>query len=251
MVAAAYRWHKRRQALRQKKRQFTLVDVPQPGTNTAKKHKGQYTNFVNQNFESRVLHTEPDVIDIPYDNQPNTTGNSLNTRNRMTVNLRGIKICFHMINLTHEHLTFHFAIVHNRRNNNEPSTTDFYRNDGRIGNERSIPFSAELTGMDHHCLNLNTDKWTVIKHYKFHVHRNANTGTQYNEHMKNFVHFEKYLKLNKQIRFDDLAGATDYSPKLQILHWADSCVSPANATSVNNAYSLGINTITYFRDPKN
>jgi len=163
-----------------------------------------------------------------------------NKRTRMVVNIRGIKICFHMVNLSQKNITFHFAIVHNRRDDDESQNNDFYRNDGRFGDTRALNFGNYLSGMDNHCLNINTDKYVVLKHYKFMVSRNATTGTKYNEHMKNFVHFEKYLKINKQVRFEEETGTNPYSPTIHVLHWADSCDSAAFQLPFYNTYTLSL-----------
>ena len=250
LVYSAYRWNKARQIRKQKNRQFNLVDAPNPGSGTCKKAKNASTNFIDHNFDSRTLNLHEGILRIPLQRNIANGGEELNRRNRMLVNIRGIKICFHMVNISQKNITFHFAIVHNRRDDDEPQNADFYRNDGRHGDTRALAFGTYLSGMDHHCLNINTDKYVVIKHYKYMVGRNASIGTKYNEHMKNFLHFEKYLKLNKQIRFEDDVASGNYFPNIQILHWADTCDSPANQPPLANTYNLSLNTITYFREPK-
>ncbi len=246
LVHSAYKWHQRRKIALAKRRQFTLMDQPDPGTGSAKKFKNGATNFVNQTFDSRELNLHSDILDVPF----NTDGkDDINTRNRMLVNVRGIKICFHVINLSQKNITFHFAIVQTRPKQGLHSQ-GFYRNDGRNGLQRGLNFGSYLTGMDHHCLNLNTDKYIVVKHYKFMICRNHSDGTIYNENIKNFVHFEKYLSLNKQLRFENRDGSDGYGPNLEIIHWADSCDTEINTQPIQNVYSMGLNTITYFREPR-
>ena len=250
MANALYKKRIARRVRFQKRRNFTIQDSHKPGEGSSKKHRQSSANFVNQQYQSRTLYTIRDICNVP--RSVSSLGESSNSRQRLLINLRGFKYCFHVVNLIDQPIIFHFACVVKRHSQNDvDDRVDFYKNDGRANFSRGLNFNNSLSGMDHKCLNLNTDKYVVLQHLRIQIKPGAfGAPGPYNTLEPNFVTRAKYMRMNKQVRYDDNSSTSTYYPDVTFHHWADTCLSDYNSLAVEDVYKLSMTTITYFKEPK-
>lgn len=171
-------------------------------------------------------------------------GQNIDQRERKIINVSGIKICqeFLVTNSTlNQPLYLNIAFV---RNKQSPAATsvplgEFFRGNG---DERHRSFSSLTQGIDYHCANLNTDQFDVWFHKRY------ITRFDTNDPKKNLVRLMHFVKINRQISFDD-TGAPD--TRLWILWWCSIAgrdnVTPGAAIQMNTNF----HDITYFRETRN
>lgn len=175
--------------------------------------------------------------------------NELDKRQRDVVHISGFKMCFEVSNNLGRPGLFNYAVVYDKRTNDsegQVSVEDFFRSDG--GNERSLPFSTLLTSMQFHCSPLNTDRFTVLWHKRFKLAAPPSVSSDAYEDgdMKSWIAFNKYLKINKKITYDDGHAQS----KIWLLRWCDRFQQAATGTKLLNAFSADHTVTAYFREPR-
>jgi len=167
-------------------------------------------------------------------------------RMRDILDIRGVKWCFTIVNRTDEDLTMHYAIV-KRKDGTTPNGTEFL---GDIGGPNRACSVAEVGYSDHHldCLPVSTDDYKILTHKKFLL--NADTRTAATgilnpaQNRRNYVHRERYIKINRQMRF--VEGAVNPIDNLYICWWGYRRGRSTVAAQLD-AWSLEQDLTCYFR----
>jgi len=234
---------KSKAAMRKKaKAKFSPKNVGHPGGADTTKD----TDVVNDSsliaYDTRSFH----VTDITALDQA-TSANSISRRQRQIVFLKGFKICEEISNNQDNPLYYHIAVIAPHGNTNIPNTTDFFRSTG--GTERSADFGTALSSIEFRCLPINTDKYTVLWHQRIMLNAVNNTASFAARDGRNYGLVEKYIPMNRQIRYDSTNAGSCENP-VYVVHWADEFQSPGGATAVAGAYSKQRRYVMYFKEPK-
>lgn len=175
-------------------------------------------------------------------------------RMRSKVNFRGVKVCAHLrlgnvSGQTGKKMWFNWAVISPKAEDNEITSIpeqDFFRgqSDGR-----NTDFSAALSGLDLHCLGINTDKYII------HRHKRMTVGPWESTEGKGEMYFEEYIKVGRQIRYND-DGSTTALRKLPegkdmwIVYWGAYMDEPGG-TAIGAAYTVNMRIHKVFRESKN
>ena len=241
------KWRKRpakkaSKAKAQKKAKFSPKNVGHnPGQDNTKD-----TDVVNDAsliaYDTRSFH----VTDITQLEQA-TSANSISRRQRQIVYLKGFKICEEVSSNRDSPLYYHIAVIAPHGNTSTPNTTDFFRSTG--GTTRSVNFGTSLSSIEFRCLPINTDKYTVLWHERIMLNPVNNTASFAARDGRNYGLVEKYIKMNREIRYDDTTSGSCENP-VYVVHWADEYQTPGGGAAVTGAYSKQRRYVMYFKEPK-
>lgn len=182
---------------------------------------------------------------------PQTSSNSIDQRQRDIINMRGFKVCLLIRNRTAQPMTFNMAVISPKGDQTGLSTGDtgstlvlnFFRGNG---NTREVDFGSAITNNQYHCLPINTDRWVVLAHQRRILRNQTNTGNYTNE-TPNYFKIQKYFKINRQIRYDNVGSST--SP-VYFVYWIDLFMALSTGVAAAQAVDFQREFVTYFREPK-
>jgi len=225
-------------ARRSKKQRFSTTNIGESvGTSSTKRVIQLNSNPTAKN--SRQLYVV-DLTDIPH-----SPDNSINGRQRNIVNCRGIKLCLEVSNGNGSPLYFNMALLAAKDGLSGVQTTDFFR---ASGNQRATDFDQALTSLEFHCLPINVDKYTVLKHKRMRL-----VGTSQSSFIersgKSYMNIEFYQKLKRQLRWDETSQTQPTSGGVFLVYWADVFQSDGGSTPVTGTYTVTERHICYFKEP--
>lgn len=189
----------------------------------------------NSTFTSTDLFSHR-LFDLP---KSGTTENS-NTRTSDIVNFRGVKICMHIKNTQpSEELYVNWAIV-TPKNASQTTMTESDQVFRGTGTVRGVTYtSVQGDWQKLHCLPLNTDLFLVHSHKRMKLGPYAgNAGNATRD-------FEKYIKINRQLRFDG-STATPEGGSMFMIFWCSNSNNNLNAPVGEYKWT----TTSYFREAK-
>lgn len=240
VIGSAYRRYRMNKT--RKRAQKFRPPNPSPGSDTSKT-----TVIVDEATFSTI--NDRVLTNLNLANVGHTTINSINGRQRNMINLRGFRICLEIKSIVNEPLYVNIAIVVPRLSGFVDTSNWFRGNDAN----RAQAFSNTIcTSMEYHCLNINTDKYAVLLHKRYLLSSNddyANNGA-YKEHRgKNYMNFDRYIKFNKQVRFETNADTAPEAGVPYLVHWCSRWGEGLNVTQAQS-YQVRRRVVTYFREPK-
>lgn len=226
---------------RAKRRRMNAIGH-RPGRSTAKKTFMLYDS-TTENINSRNLYTE-DLSQLA----KQSSANEINLRERDIANLRGIKFCMELRNnIIDTPVYFNWAVVVPRATTS-PSDNDFFRG---YTNDRSDDFNSSLTSNDFHCRPINSDAYIVLTHRRLTLGGKKASDTYKDTHPLNYRNVMKYMKIKRQVRYDNVEGfAAQEGRKMFLVYWCDQFLTPGATLGTTAAMSLNRQVILYFRDPK-
>lgn len=211
------------------------------GTSTSKRREVANDN-VPLLVATRTLFTT-DLGSIPH-----TATNDVSARQRNLLNMRGTKICMEMANQTNDALYVNVAVVVPLRATSV-TNTDFFRSS--VGNTRSTDFNATaLTGLEFHCLPINSDKHRVLWHKRFRLTPRDTTGGLTDHQGRSYMTIEKYIKYKRQLRFANNTDAIPEGASPFLIYWCSGFGTSLAAGSTASALQVTRRFVTYFREPK-
>lgn len=232
VIGRAYRSYKKRRI------GMNRIDVPKRAA-SAKKDE---TVIVNQSvIASRTLYSSE------LTNIPRGSNNEINLRQRDQIYYAGSKICVEIqpVTASVSPIYFNMAVVYDKRTNDVVTTVDtedFFRGVG-VGS-RSQDFDPNgLTGMEFHCLPLNTDRFTVLKHKRIMMNGNSD-GLNYKG--TNYRFFQMYVPIKKRIAYED----GNCQSKIHVLWWCSRFNTLDSDGPEATMLRTSIRAHTYFRDTK-
>ena len=186
---------------------------------------------------------------------PKTTTNDESVRNdrqRNAVDFRGVKICFNIdINevtgSTGDKLFFNWAVISPKQLDNEITTIpteEWFR--GQDGARFTSFIGTTLTGLDCHCLPINTDKYII------HRHKRITMGPWESPNGMGERYFEEYVPVKRQIRYNATGTGTqlDYpeGKDMWMVYWVSKMNEPTGAP-ITNLVTIRFRIMQIFRDP--
>lgn len=177
-----------------------------------------------------------------------TTTNEIDKRQRDLVRFIGTKVCIQFRNDLTEPITVNVAVLH-PRDQNTVSADKFFRS---FGNERSQNFSTALSANELHCLPVNTDRYTVLKHQRMILgdipaSASARYGTNNNNSWKE-VSF--WIPLKRQLRYPS-TGSQPEQGNVFLVWWCDKFLQPAGSTPTPDILSYDVKVYKYFKETFN
>jgi len=207
-----------------------------PGSSTCKVREVSKVDFL---YDGRTLNSL-DILSLPH-----TTGDgdNRNERQRQVANIRGWKVCCSVDNQRIVPLYFNMALIITK--NGIFGVNDFFR--GRDG-ERSVNFSTGLTSNELHCLPINTDKYHVLWHHRALLNGSSATSNV-NRSGTTYGIINKYIKLGRQVRFENADTATSANEDARLVFWSDDFGASSTTLTQADAFQLQLSVCCYFRDP--
>lgn len=186
-----------------------------------------------------------------YDLTAVALGDALNERERYVINCRGFKIRLLVRNFLDAPIVFNWAIVAGR-SKNAVTASDIFR---AYGNGRAQQLGKPSgNGLSRSYGDINTDEYVVMKHKRFvlsEINDPTTTNTLTYEAGKSAWSMKEfYFPLNRQLRYDS-TSSTSCTEKVFFICWASRPLAVANDDGTEGQYRLGLQTIMYFKEPKN
>lgn len=215
------------------------------GKRVAKTKRWEAAAEVNQTESTRTLYYD-NLISLSQ-----TTTNEIDKRQRRVAYISGFKICAELKNQNAKPMLCNIALVHDRRTNEGESiipTDEFFR--ANSGNVRAKEFGVLRDSHEFHCSPLNTDRFTVIRHWRFKLAPNPVVGSEgftSQASMNNWRTFERYVPIKKNFAWND----TQPQSKLWLMRWYDGFQQATGTAAISNAVNFDMHVTGYFREPKN
>jgi len=197
-------------------------------------------------YPSRALQSQK-INDVPKATAM-ATDKEHSTRRGDVIKLCGIKINMMIRNSISAPCCVHVAILQPKRGTGF-TTNNFFRDNGTASTVgRGRLFSTALTGMEFCHLGLNTDKLVVLIHKRFDLGAEQLNASYSITNKPNYAKWKKYIKVNKQQRFDSDAIDHDEMLPLYIVHWMDRYDTVAFDAQVPDSYDIHGDAQVYFRE---
>jgi len=203
----------------------------------------QPVSTANLGRPSRTL-LSADLVNIPLG-----ADNEINLRQRGMINCRGISLYMNMRNNQEDAMYCNVAVVCPKFQQNLPgiSVADFFRGNG---SDRGVDFSSSsLTGLQMHMLPINKDKFHILYHRRITLAPRGPVASDFSigNAMPNYYTLKKYIKVNRQLRYD---GNTIVSGRIQLVYWFSDFDSVASSVPEDNAVTVSEHHLVYFRDTR-
>jgi len=172
-----------------------------------------------------------------------------NERNRDILNFRGVKICCLFRNTANDSCLFlNYAVISPKIANNV-GLQGFFRSNA---NQRAVDFddTANLTSMDYHCRNINSDLYNIITHKRLKLAARQATTQNVGGYTARVM---RYIPIKRQLRYDQIGelGEKCTTP-IFFIWWYD--IEGLGVGVSPNSYDYlmtDLRLITYFRNPPN
>jgi len=226
--------------LRRRSRQPARTRVGMPvGTATARVQQvNQVLPIANQTSRTQYIREITDIAQ----------GSAPNERNRDILNFRGVKICCNFINESlGVNLFVNYCII-SPKSGIDVDEQDFFRS--HVAN-RGVDFnSPNLTSMDYHCRNINSDRYNIITHKRLKL-ASQNASLQ-NGSLRYSYAVQRYVKIQRQLRYNNLSdelGEKCTTP-IFFVWWYDAEGLGTEADQVE-VLNTDLRLMAYFRNPPN
>jgi len=204
------------------------------------KNREKFLDMATQ--DTRTLYTH-NLVQIP-------KGTGLDERTSDRVNIKGWKLTINIQSLENVSAqTFCFAIL-SPKNSTSVSTTEFFR---QYGADRAINFSTSLNYLQMMTNPINSDQYNILHRWRFKLGPKINnSGTsEVSSNRNTYKTINKYIKFNRQLRYETTASADVEADPVFLVWWADVDYS-TNGGAVETAnYQVQWRSVCYFNDTVN
>lgn len=207
------------------------------------------TSDGNFNMERKTLYRTT----IRFANQPDTN-DGIRQAPGMVFHVSGFKLCATLRNVGELPIHVHMAIVQPKQPNIVGSELDenFFSEGNSLITRYSdfSPFTTSSTwNRNQDCNPLNKKKFNIFFHKKFILSNLKNPSgvigaDDENPNRANYLHFERYYKLNKKFEFETQTS-TEVMKPMWLLMWYET-LFPTNAAT--GQLSTNVNLISYIRE---
>lgn len=212
-----------------------------PGTGTTK--KSQLLKQDLTGIDTRTLYQVP--VTAISETTP-ATGNAIDRRQRAIINYRGYRADMIFVNQADAPVQVNIALITSDKAP-DLTTAGFFRD---YGESRDINFS---TGLAHLNFNnpINTDKFTQHFRTRFQLEPWDGGGSVYNSSnfKRNWRKFQKYFKINRQIRFND-DTTTSPEDRVWLCYWCDKMDAALGSAVVPNQVAVAGDNHAFWKEPR-
>lgn len=231
-------WRKRRSNKKRKRsHNYPLSHVGEPTRNFHSK-RNQVSQQDAIGLSTRTL-WQNDLTQIPQ-----AVGEA--TRERGLINAKGIEVAFSFKNRLDRMLFANVAIIAPKHRTSIVNNTNFFRGNG---GSRGVDFGIALGALEIHYLPINTDRYNVLRHYRYQLGPDSaattepvNPGTG----PHNFLSKKMWIRLNRQLRYDDSTSTCD--TPIIFVYWFDQPSAASGSATVSNAVDVGLMHTMFFTD---
>lgn len=233
IARAAYRRFRRA-----KRSRFGRTNIGEPvGTGTSKRSVTLDQGPVNQ--DTRTLYSY-DITDIP-------PGSNIDQRERRIVNVRGFKICMEIKNTGSLPLYVNVAVLSPKGGKGGVNATDFFRSSDT---ERGRNLDPTLTSNEYHCLPINSDNYTILKHKRMRLVAGAGGGDTVSLNGYSYTNLNWWIPLKRQIRYESSGDSPDVGT-CYLVYWFDQFGTGSGVLPVTGIATTSRRVVAYFKEPKN
>lgn len=223
-----------------KKRSFRATNFgDRPGTGTGKRHVTSEINALPLDTSTLYSYGITDIAQ----------GDDINNRERRMVNLRGFKLCMELENDHTTPMYINIAVLCPRDGAAGVVNGDFFRGSSTA---RALDFDdAGITGMEYHCLPINSDRYTILKHKRYRLDPSSEAAYK-NSNGTNFKNVDWYIPIKRQLRYNN--QPTNDQPengRCFLVYWFAPFQASAGAVAITGVVNVSQRVVAYFRDPKN
>jgi len=174
-------------------------------------------------------------------------GTAMNQRQRQHVNMRGFKICMEVKNTTtNTPIYFNQAVIAPKNTTLGIDTQNFFRQSSDV---RAVSFSNALSGLEFHCLPINTDDYTVLKHRRYVLNTGNQPGSWNKQGGSSWINTDWYIPLKRQTRYNNSESTTATDGRVFHVFWF-AFWNQATGVAPGACAGTSIRVVTYFREPK-
>lgn len=189
-------------------------------------------------------------------------------RRSLAMYISGFKICMCLRNERSDVSYFNWAIVTYKNDildsekfnpgvSNDgvvgQTVVGFFRDQGTAANSRATGMDDLKTGMELHCLPINTDLYKILRHkrYKLGSNQTGKPGGANNNGStgSNMIMINRWIPLKRQVRYSAADALTCQQPIFLIM-WCSTHLE-AGGTVPIECVSRQLRAITYFRNMQN
>lgn len=226
-------WRKKRSKRATKKRKTNFGEA----IGTSEHQRSLTVSAVNVPNSTRTL-VSGDLVNIV-----RATNHEIDERHRDIINVKGIKLCFNILNLATKPLYFNVAVVVPKFSQAASTVSggDFFRNnqDGR-----GTDFTNALQALEFHCLPINADKFHVLMHQRFLLGPSASSSGYSTGENLNYANISKWLPINRQIRYENNVPVNG---RIQYVYWADLMDGAPSDLPVSLTYDVSQHHVVYYK----
>lgn len=166
-------------------------------------------------------------------------GTDIDERQRAIVNLKGYLINMKFDNTSTVYDMFVNIAVVSPKNFGSVPTSEFFRG---YGTNRGLDFDLNLlNSTEMHWTPINTDKHVVLAHERFQI------GKASNGYGPDYGQFNRYIKINKQIRYEDIVNGAENG--VYLCYWYDYESAKKGDTAIINLMGFQNQVICYYSTP--
>lgn len=158
--------------------------------------------------------------------EPPNTNDQIRAAPGMRFKCAGFKLCATFRNTYSAPIHVHMAIVQPKQDNIFITNISKDMFSDAVGSSRYKDFVDVTTDpiwdRNQDCSNLNPRKYNIMTHQRFQLNRQGDGGfADIRQKGSNYIHFEKYFKLNKTFEYENSASSNTIKP-LWILIWYET-----------------------------
>jgi len=234
VASYAYRATKRRKA-----NNFSRRNIGEPvGTGTTKRSATDSADNVLRNTRQQYVHS---LSDIP-------EGTELDARQRRIVNLRGFKLCLEVKSIGPAPLYVNIAVLSPKGNAENVTVNDFFRSSQAT--DRARDFADDLNSNEFHCLPINADRYTILKHKRYRLIPGGTESGSVSQQGLSYMNVDWYIPLKRQLRYDGTTGQPE-AGAVSLVYWFDEFATSSGTASTTGIVQMSRRCVTYFKEPKN
>lgn len=165
---------------------------------------------------------------------------TINKRNRDTINYKGTKICFYAKSMLRVPVFLNWAIV-TPKSANFIDAADLLKAGTA---ERDFTINSASKFMDLKCANINTDRYRVLQYKRMTILPDSDKGTTSTDEGRDFRQIEVYVPIKKQVFFN--GSAAEPLTNVYMVWWCDHWNSPTGV--LTDTLEVSWRMMQYFND---
>jgi len=229
----------RRAYKRRKTNNFSRRNIGEPvGTGTTKRAATDSADNILRDTRTLYVHGITDIEE----------GTELDARQRRIVNLRGFKVCLEVKSIGPSPLYVNIAILAPKAGASVITESDFFRSSQAT--DRARNFADDLNSNEFHCLPINADRFTILKHKRYRLIPGGTETGSVSQQGLSYMNVDWYIPLKRQLRYDSGVGQPE-AGGVSLVYWFDQFGTTGGTAGQIGVAQMSRRVVTYFKEPKN